>query len=227
MGRPLLFVVALLVLAPPVAVYAGSGAALDGTLYATVGPGYTISLENAAGAAVTQLDPGTYAIEIDDRSSDHNFHLVGPGGVSAGTEIGFVGKRTVTVTLGNGQYTYVCDDHSYDMLGQFAVGTGSSTPPPTTTPQNKLAGTVGPGFTITLTKGGRRFTSLKAGIYSIVVNDRSSAHNFHLLGPGVNKLTGVAFVGRQTWRVRLRPGLHTFRCDPHRTSLRGTFRVRA
>ena len=51
-----------------------------------------------------------------------------------------------------------------------------------------LAGTVGPGFTITLAKGGKKVSSLKAGSYAITVNDKASIHDFHLLGPGVNKV---------------------------------------
>ena len=48
-------------------------------LFATVGPDFTISLRNAAGLSVTQLDPGPYRIVVDDRSDFHNFHLSGPG----------------------------------------------------------------------------------------------------------------------------------------------------
>jgi plastocyanin len=230
-GRFLVLGAFVVALALPVAVYAFAGPEgpkADAKLFATVGPGFTISLKNAAGADVTQLNPGTYEIEIEDRSADHNFKISGPGGVSAGTTVSFVGTRTVTVTLVAGEYTYVCEVHyyDYDMIGRFTVGSGSSTPTPTS-PTTKLVGTVGPGSTISLKKAGIRVTSLKAGLYSIAVNDRASIHNFHLFGPGVNKATGVAFVGKQTWRVRLKPGLYTYRCDVHRTTLRRTFRVRA
>ena len=52
----------------------------------------------------------------------------------------------------------------------------------------KLTGTVGPGFTITLKKAGKKVTTLTAGTYSITVVDKSNIHNFHLRGPGgVNK----------------------------------------
>jgi plastocyanin len=90
-----------------------------------------------------------------------------------------------------------------------------------------LTATVGPGFTITLTKGGKRVTTLKAGMYRIVVRDRSAAHNFHLRGPGVNKATSVGAVTSATWTVRLRAGRYTFVCDPHASGMRGTFRVTA
>jgi hypothetical protein len=231
MRRLLLVFAVVAALGPAVAIYAVSAAgapAADGKLFATVGPAYTISLVDSAGAPVTRLDPGTYDIEIDDRSAEHNFHLIGPGPVSAGTEIGFVGIRTITVTVVSGQYTFVCDDHAYDMIGQFTVGTGggSTTTTTTTSTATKLVATVGPGYTISLTRGGRKFTSLKRGLYTIVVRDRSAIHNFRLIGPDVNKATGVAFVGTRTWRLRLKVGLHRFRCDPHRTMMRGSFSVR-
>jgi plastocyanin len=231
MRRLLLLFAVVAALGPAAAIYAVSAAgapAADGKLFATVGPAYTISLVDSAGAPVTRLDPGTYEIQIDDRSADHNFHLIGPGAVSAGTEIGFVGIRTITVTLVSGQYTFVCDDHAYDMIGQFTVGAGGGSTTTTTTSSTttRLVATVGPGHTISLTRGGRKVIALKRGLYTIVVRDRSAIHNFRLIGPGVNKATGVSFVGTRTWRVRLTVGLHRFRCDPHRSTMRGSFRVR-
>ena len=80
----------------------------------------------------------------------------------------------------------------------------------------KLVGKVGPGFTITLKKSGKAVKTLKAGSYKITVSDKSSMHNFHLLGPGsVNKKTGVSFTGTKTWTVKLKKGKYTYRCDIH------------
>lgn len=225
----LLPILAVLALAPPLAMYALASpgtAAADGRLLAVVGPGYSISLTDETGARVQRLAPGTYTIDIDDRSAEHNFRLIGPG-VNAGTDIEFVGRRTVTVTLRDGMYTYVCDPHPYEMSGQFTVGsppTTTTTPPPPP-PANRLVATVGPGRTITLTRGGRRVTSLRPGVYRITVRDRSRFHNFHLQGPGVNRRTTVPFVGTQTWRVTLRKGTYRFRCVPHALGMRGSFRV--
>ena len=89
----------------------------------------------------------------------------------------------------------------------------------------KLVANVGPSATITLTKGGKKVTTLKPGSYSITVNDKSTAHNFHLTGPGVNKLTTVAFQGTKKWTVTLKKGTYKFVCDPHRTFMKGSFRV--
>ena len=89
----------------------------------------------------------------------------------------------------------------------------------------KLVATVGPGFNITLTKGGKKVTSLKAGAYVVTVRDRSNIHNFHLRGPGVNKDSGVAAVATKTWRLTLRKGTYRYICDPHDDSMKGSVRV--
>ena len=89
-----------------------------------------------------------------------------------------------------------------------------------------LVGTVGPGFTITLTQNGKAVKTLKSGTYSIAVSDKSSIHNFHLIGPGVNKTTTVPFTGTQTWTVKLKPGSYTYQCDIHAaTGMKGAFKV--
>ena len=89
-----------------------------------------------------------------------------------------------------------------------------------------LVGEVGPGFTIEVSQHGRDVKKLRAGTYRIKVEDKSSIHNFHLRGPGVNKSTSVAFVGDTAWRVRLAPGTYTYQCDPHAAAgMKGTFRV--
>ena len=88
-----------------------------------------------------------------------------------------------------------------------------------------LAATVGPSFTISVKKAGTRVTTLRRGAYTITVSDRSDLHNFRLRGPGVNRATGIAFVGRRTWAVTLRPGRYTFLCDPHSLDMRGSIRV--
>jgi plastocyanin len=91
-----------------------------------------------------------------------------------------------------------------------------------------LAGEVGPGFSIEVKKAGRDLKTIKAGTYSIKIEDKSSIHNFHLIGPGLNKKTSVSFKGETTWRIKLKPGRYTYQCDPHAASgMKGTFRVTA
>jgi plastocyanin len=91
----------------------------------------------------------------------------------------------------------------------------------------KLVGETGPGFTIEVkTSAGKDVTKLKAGTYLIKIEDKSSIHNFHLVGPGVNKSTTVPFTGEKTWTVKLKPGKYTYKCDIHAASgMTGTFKV--
>ena len=90
----------------------------------------------------------------------------------------------------------------------------------------KLVGTDGPGYTVEVTKAGKDVKKLAAGTYRIVVRDKSSAHNFHLIGPGVSKKTGVGFVGTKTWTVKLKKGKYTYQCDVHASQgMKGSFRV--
>jgi plastocyanin len=97
--------------------------------------------------------------------------------------------------------------------------------PTTATAATKLTGTVGPGFTISLKKGGAKVTKLAAGTYTIVISDKSNIHNFHLTGPGVNKKTSVGKLGTTTWTVTLKKGTYKYMCDPHATTMKGSFKV--
>ncbi len=102
----------------------------------------------------------------------------------------------------------------------FAASASPLTPPP------RLVGTVGPGFTISLTKLGKKVTTLKAGRYTIVVHDKAAIHNFVLEGPGVERdITTPAFVGTKTVTVLLRKGKYKFYCRPHESIMFGFVRV--
>ena len=96
---------------------------------------------------------------------------------------------------------------------------------PTGAATTKLVANVGPGFTITLTKAGKKVTTLKPGAYAITVNDKSTFHNFRLKGLGVNKATTVAFRGSRTWKVTLKKGTYRYQCDPHKLDMKGSFKV--
>jgi plastocyanin len=88
-------------------------------------------------------------------------------------------------------------------------------------------GTVGPGFTIGLTSNGKKVTKLKAGVpYRFVISDRASIHDFHLSGPGLNRvLTGVGFTGTKSFVLKLKKGSYRFVCDPHASIMHGSFAV--
>jgi plastocyanin len=199
-------------------------------LVGTVGPEFSISLVDAQGNDVSKLDPGTYVIQVKDLSDFHNFHLFGPG-VNETTGIAATGDVTWTVTFTDGIYRFVCDAHPTSMVGRFTVGNPPSTtpppPPPTSTPK-KLVLTTGPGYTITLkTQAGKAVKSLKLGTYRVVVRDRSSFHDAHIVAPGFDRSTTVAFVGTKIWRMKLaRTGTLRFLCDPHaRQGMRGSARI--
>jgi copper binding plastocyanin/azurin family protein len=97
---------------------------------------------------------------------------------------------------------------------------------PTGAAPKLVSGSVGPGFTISLSSGGKKVTSLKAGTYRIDVTDRSAIHDFHLSGPGVNKvITSVSFKGRRSVTVTLKRGTYRYVCDPHASFMKGSFRV--
>jgi hypothetical protein len=201
------------VLLPGSARPAATATALTGT----VGPAFSIALKDANGTKVTQLDPGDYTITVTDLSDMHNFHLFGPGSVDQATPVETTGTVTWNVTLVDGVYTYRCDAHPTQMRGTFRVG--AAPPPPT-----KLTGRVGPRKTISLKKGGALVKALKAGTYKVVTTDSSKTDNFHLLGPGISKKTGVRFKGTRTWKLRFRAGVYKYRSDAH-VKLRRKFKV--
>ena len=100
----------------------------------------------------------------------------------------------------------------------------SSAPAATSAPAaggNRLSGTVGTqaepdAFTITLTDAsGQPVSTVPAGDYTIVVNDLSKIHNWHLKGGAVDETTTVPEVGEKTFQVSLTAGSYTFVCDPH------------
>jgi hypothetical protein len=197
-------------------------------LIGTVGPGFTITLKQAGGADVVQLDPGTYTIEVSDVAQDHNFHLFGPE-VNQSTDVAQTGTFNWTVNLVEGRYTLVCDPHSTDMRRDFVVGNPPAAPPPTPPPAAvpKLLATVGPRNTITLRSGtGAVLKTLKPVTYSITVRDRSTRHNFHLVGKGVNRKSTLAGRGTLTWRVKLSAGVLRFYSDRSPTTVKGSVAVK-
>jgi hypothetical protein len=88
-----------------------------------------------------------------------------------------------------------------------------------------LTGTVGPGFTISLKGPSAKVTHLKPGTYKVVVHDLANIHDFHLTGPGVSKSTSVGGKGNATWTVTFRKGTYRYVCDPHASSMKGSFTV--
>jgi hypothetical protein len=94
-----------------------------------------------------------------------------------------------------------------------------------------LKGTVGPGYTIKLTKGGKRVKSLKAGKYKFVITDKATIHNFtvekeHPSTPKIEKhITSTAFTGTKTMVIKLVKGSWSYYCSNHESLMHGDFKV--
>jgi plastocyanin len=90
-----------------------------------------------------------------------------------------------------------------------------------------LVGTTGPDLAITLTMNGKKVTTLAPGTYTLVVHDKAPIHEFHLIGPGIDKVvTSLRFVGTKAITVTLRKGTYRYQCDPHAASgMKETFTV--
>jgi plastocyanin len=104
-------------------------------------------------------------------------------------------------------------------VAAIVAGTGGAATP-------KLQAMVSDPVNISLTSGGKKVTTLKAGQYTIVVRDLAGDHDFHLSGPGVNRRTTVGGTGTSRWNVTLRKGTYKYVCDPHSTFMKGSFTVK-
>jgi hypothetical protein len=91
-----------------------------------------------------------------------------------------------------------------------------------------LLGTVTRGGLLTLRDAaGRTVTRLRVGSYVVTVRDRSSRQNFHLVGPrGIDRKTGLKFVGMVKWTLSFHGGTYRYSSDKLPTSGR-SFRVAA
>jgi hypothetical protein len=86
------------------------------------------------------------------------------------------------------------------------------------------------GFTITLNDAsGKRISEIAPGTYTVVVQDRSSIHNFHLASnedATVDFRTDLEFVGEQSFTVTFRDHTrYAYACEPHWQTMNGAFFV--
>jgi hypothetical protein len=225
----------LLVLGVALATQVGtheSHAAVSSTLHGSVGPGFDISLTYDDGSPVASPPPGSYRIVVNDLTSDHNFHLLGPGvDMSTGTEQ--IGSVTWNVTLqNNSQYIFQCDTHPAEMNGIFTIGSVKAPPPSSTTtstgpthttptpiPLTLLTGSVN-SSAAKLEFGGKRVSSLKAAKYRVTITDSSAKAGFKLqrIGLAAKSLTGESFVGRHTVVLILAAGKWKYYSSAHAAS---------
>lgn len=99
-------------------------------------------------------------------------------------------------------------------------------------PGGTLLGSVGTSddpdaFVITLTTAdGAEVATLAPGDYTLRIDDPSTIHNFHLSGPGgVDVASDVGGTGEEEFEVTLEAGTYDVVCDPHASTMNGTFEV--
>jgi plastocyanin len=93
----------------------------------------------------------------------------------------------------------------------------------------KLLGVVGKNdaFKISLTSKGKTVKTLKAGTYTVVVQDDSTIHNYEIDGPNGKSLdiTSVGFQGTKTITLKLAKGKYKAFCEPHESFMFQNFTV--
>ena len=106
-------------------------------------------------------------------------------------------------------------------LAAGALGRPAATP--------KLQGTVGPGFTISLKRGGVKVKTLKPGKYTFVVSDKATIHSFVLErqtgGKFEKAITTLPFTGTKTFTTTLGKGKWKYYCKAHESTMFGFFTV--
>jgi plastocyanin len=120
----------------------------------------------------------------------------------------------------NNEATSTATETTTSTEGTTAAATGT-----------KLIGTVGTAddanaFVITLTTAdGAAVTTLTPGDYTLEIKDLSTIHDFHLTGTGVDVSSDVGTTEDKNYPITLTDGTYTFMCDPHSSSMNGSFEV--
>ena len=113
-------------------------------------------------------------------------------------------------------------------LAAALVAVATALPAAATAPQSlivpRLNAKVTAGTISLRSAAGIRLSSIPQNTYKITVSDSTRAQNFHLIGPGVNRKTGIAATVKRSWTLALDPGKYVYRSDRNR-KLRGSFTV--
>jgi plastocyanin len=83
------------------------------------------------------------------------------------------------------------------------------------TSRAKITGSVGPGMTISVSRH-----KVGHGTYTFTVTDKSTMHNWHIFGPGVNRKTSISKKVTKTFTVQLKKGTYKIHCDVHPTTMK-------
>ena len=205
----------LALLAVSLVVLPGSALGDTPTLTAIVGTndGFDITLNDPEGNKVSRILPGTYTIVVDDRSTIHNFHL-------ASNPIRPSTSAPTSSSSGSSRYGHVSQPHLVCLRVRAALADHerlvpgyrharrTSSPTTSTQTEGREADCIGVGV-------GSRTSEPIVGSkrpWRIVVTDRSKKANFHLLGKGVDRRTGVKFRGWQAGACAA-PGTYRYGSD--------------
>ena len=184
------------------------------------------------------IPPGTYTISLnnngaDDLGIDHIFHLFGPGVDYKAPNVDTV--ATFSVTFQNGA-TYTAQDeldpadHHQAFVATTSGGSSSSSTSAGTTPStptgskkpvsSDITGSLVVPFRgaldaivysngkLSLSKNGKKVSSLKTGKYTFSVDDESKKSGFsvQVLHGKTSTITKASFVGSQDVTINLKPG---------------------
>jgi hypothetical protein len=83
-----------------------------------------------------------------------------------------------------------------------------------TTTHPRLEVRVRDSGSVVITLNGHPALHLSPGWYLVSIVDYSTRENFHLLGPAVNRRTGIRFHGAALWGLELHRGTYRFGSDP-------------
>ena len=227
-------------------------AAASGTLSGTVGPGFDISMgvsEAAAGEYTLTVDdrsamhnfhltgPGGGCEDGRERDRQEDLHDRAAAGQvplpvrpALGLDERNVDRRVTRSCTGprrEGIGTMALNKRRRgDMLRTTALASLvvagallAVMPAAAATPTFK--GTVGPGFTITMASKPKSAGKDQARRRRQVEHSQLPPHR-----AGVNVKTSVGAVGSKTFTVTLKKGTYKFVCDPHASSMHGTFTVK-
>ena len=165
------------------------------------GPGVNLSTTLQDGDEDKELDratfqPGSTYVAVDNNQpgvARVSFTTTATGSASDVT--------SPTSSSGSGK-----GDVQSNLLGSSSKASTSTTP--SLPLRGTLVGTVSTSGTAKLTYQGKGVTTLKAGRYTVSVNDHSAKGGFIIQGvkQGGTTVTGVAFVGKRTRTLDLRAG---------------------
>jgi hypothetical protein len=216
----------------------GSNAAVSQTIYAWFDVDGNLNMRYVDNSNVgSTIPPGTYQIVLnnntaDDYAVDHKFHLFGPG-INYSPPAGDV-QTTFSVTFQSvGTYTVQDDldpaDHHLTIVATNAppatssggTSTSTTTASGSTKPTSSdivgseavpfrgaLDGIVFGNGALSLTRLGKKVSSLRAGRYTFFVDDESKTRGFSVqqLGKQGVVVTSGSFKGTHDVTIALKPG---------------------